>query len=89
MRVTVQASPAVAEALRGDAPATPESLAVDQLARIVGGDLRALHETDDPALRTYFTLDIADDAGSARFIEQLRRVPGITAAYVKPPEALP
>ena len=90
MQVTLQASPAVADALRGQAPATPESQAVAHLARAAGAKLRALHdETADPTLSTYFIVDVADDATATHIIELLRRSPGIVAAYVKPPEALP
>lgn len=90
MKVTLQVSPAVADALRGQAPATPESQAVAHLADAAGARLRALHDaTADPTLSTYFTVDLADDATATHVIDQLRRSPGIVAAYVKPPEALP
>jgi hypothetical protein len=44
--------------------------------------------TDD-TLRTWYSVDVADEATAHSVVTQLLRQPDVAAAYVKPPDALP
>lgn len=89
MRVTVQLPDALAQSVRGG-ERTTDALALERLVRELDIELQPLHAaTDDPALRRYFTAEVADDARGHRAAERLRASPLIAAAYVKPPEAMP
>jgi hypothetical protein len=80
--VTVQVKPELA--LPRGAPA------LDALAGELGVTFRAMHpDTDDPTLRTYFTVDVPNAASAERVAARLRDSPAIAAAYVKPPDAMP
>jgi hypothetical protein len=51
---------------------------------------RALHPgASDPTLRSYVVVDADDPASAEHIAERLRANPAITAAYVKPPDAMP
>jgi hypothetical protein len=90
MRITVQLSGDAAQSLRARAPATPESQALWATANGLGISLEPLHpDSDDPTLRTYFTVDVPDGAAAQHVIDHLRQNPAVSAAYVKPPDAMP
>lgn len=88
-RITVQVDPKLIDASPGNTEVTrlPQ---LESVARELRVAFRALHPgTSDPTLRSYLVVD-ADDAASAEHIAgRLRANPAITAAYVKPPDAMP
>lgn len=54
-----------------------------------GSPLVAVHpQSDDPTLSRWFTAQV-DNAKAAEFVETLRSLPDVTAAYVKPRAAMP
>jgi len=90
MCVTVQATNELARALRQESPATAESREVTEIAGDVGAVLEPLHAgTRDSSLRRYFILQVPDQPTAERVLARLRQVRDVTAAYVKPPDALP
>ena len=90
MDIIVQVESATAHALQGSDPATS---AVDELRRAtreLGLRLEPLHPgAADPHLAPYFIVVAPDLAAAERAAERLRRCQAVTAAYVKPPDALP
>lgn len=90
MQVIVQVPSAGVDAPHREAPATPGSRVLERLERELGIELHALHpDSGDSALRTSFSIDIPDGSRAQQIVEQLRRDPAVSAAYIKPPEALP
>jgi hypothetical protein len=89
LRITVELAPDVARQLHGAGPATP---ATDDLARVVndaGVRLEPIHPgVQDRTLRSFFTIDVRDDDAQA-LIERLLKLPAVTAAYLKPVDAMP
>jgi hypothetical protein len=58
-------------------------------AKEFGASLQAIHPTsDDPGLASWFSAQV-DNTRAAEFVETLRRMPEVTAAYVKPRAAMP
>lgn len=89
MLLTVQVSDELAVALRQGTQAATEASELRQIADELGISLHPLHPgSDDPSLRSYFTVEVPDAAAAQRVIARLRQSPGITAAYVKPPDAM-
>jgi pyruvate/2-oxoglutarate dehydrogenase complex dihydrolipoamide acyltransferase (E2) component len=77
MRITVQLAPELIEA--------PE---VARLADELGISLQAMHPgTSDPALASYFVVDVADAGAAQDIVSRLRHSPAVRAAYVKPHDA--
>lgn len=88
--IVVQVTPALAGPLRGEAPSTSDSAAVERIVANERARLHALHpDSSDSELRTWFALDLPEDADPSRLLAGLRARHDITAAYVKPPDALP
>jgi hypothetical protein len=59
-------------------------LAAFETARSFGLQLQAMHpQSKDPALLRWFHAEV-ENAKAADFIRTLRRIPEVTAAYVKP-----
>jgi hypothetical protein len=88
-RITVQVDPKLVDASPRDTEVTriPE---LESAARELRVAFRALHPgTSDPTLRTYVVVDADDPASAEHIAERLRANPAITAAYVKPPDAMP
>jgi len=78
-QVVVQLSP---NALSG--PESAKRQAPFERANDFGLTLKALHpESDDPVLSCWFSAEV-DSAKATEFIESLRKMPEVTAAYVKP-----
>jgi hypothetical protein len=60
-----------------------------ETARNFGLTLKAIHpQSDDPTLARWFHVQI-DNAKAAEFVQRLRNIPEVTAAYVKPPAEVP
>jgi hypothetical protein len=58
-------------------------------ARQFGTSLKAVHpRSEDPSLAKWFTAQV-DNTKAGEFIETLRRIPEVRAAYVKPRAAMP
>jgi hypothetical protein len=58
-------------------------------AKEFGASLRAIHpSSEDPGLASWFTAQV-DNTKANEFVETLRRMPEVTAAYVKPRAAMP
>jgi hypothetical protein len=77
MRITVQLVPELAKASE-----------IARLADDLGISFRALHPgTDDPALASYFVVDVPDSGATQDIVTRLRHSPAVRAAYVKPPDA--
>ena len=58
-------------------------------ARRFGASLQAIHpQSADPKLATWFTAQV-DNTKATELIESLRKLPEVTAAYVKPRAAMP
>ena len=90
VRITVQVSPEVARALHHRAPATAVSQGIARVLESLSVPLEPLHpDTDDEILSSYFAADVPDATAAQAVISQLRPLPGVQAAYVKPPDELP
>jgi hypothetical protein len=88
-RITVQVDPKLVEATPSDTEVNrlPE---LESVARELRVTFRALHPgTSDPTLRSYLVVDADDPASAEHIAGRLRANPAITAAYVKPPDAMP
>jgi hypothetical protein len=87
MRITVQLTEEAADAMRrGGAGARPVREAADAL----GLTLTPLHpDVNDAALGRYFIAKAKGSPDVERILARLRQTPGVTAAYLKPPDALP
>jgi hypothetical protein len=58
-------------------------------AQEFGASLKAIHpSSEDPALSSWFTAQV-DNRKANELVETLRRIPEVTAAYVKPRAAMP
>lgn len=73
--------------------ANPPSGSQDQgafaTAKDLGAPLQAIHpQSDDAALARWFTAQV-DNAKATEFVETLRKLPEVSAAYVKPRAAAP
>ena len=92
MEVTVYLRADLARGLGGERPATA---AARELARAVEelgiGPLPPGPAVDDgrPATAIAVAVAVPDLAAAERLIARLRRVEGVEAAYVKPPDAMP
>ena len=54
-----------------------------------GTSLKAIHpSSEDPTLARWFTAQV-DNTRAGEFVETLRQIPEVTAAYVKPRAAMP
>ena len=88
-RITVQVDPTLVNAAPSDVEVN-RLPAVESVARDLRVAFRALHPgTSDPTLRTYLVVDADDPASAEHIAGRLRAHPAITAAYVKPPDAMP
>ena len=90
MEVTVYLRADLARGLGGERPATA---AARELARAVEelgiGPLPPGPAVDDGRPATAIAVAVPDLAAAERLIARLRRVEGVEAAYVKPPDAMP
>jgi hypothetical protein len=89
MQVTIQVSADVARALHGRNPPIAESEALLKMIETFGLTLERMHpNTDDHALQSYFTVEVADPTTAQRFVERVQESEAVEAAYVKPPDEL-
>lgn len=90
MQVTVQVTADEARALHRRGPPTARSKALLRKVGILGLLLEPLHhDTDDPTLQSYFTVEVPDWASAQRVMHRLGRSKAVLAAYVKPPDEMP
>ena len=81
MRVTLQLTPAAAK--RARAPRTRS--AKGQVLRWLEHPLQPVHPTtQDPALSTFFTVEVEDPAQASELVERLLADPSVEGAYIKP-----
>ena len=70
------------------APGSPAS-ELGKLVASSGASLRPLHPgTSDPELATYYIVHVPDPAAAPRVLDKLRGHAAVTAAYIKPPDAM-
>jgi hypothetical protein len=82
--VVVQLAPGVGPATRASPDRSPFAT-----AERFGLTLQALHpRSDDPNLARWYRVRIENNK-AAEFVETLRDIPDVTAAYVKPPAEPP
>lgn len=82
-QVVVQLVPAAAS------EADAQQNAAFRRAEEFGTSLQAIHpNSTDPSLASWFTAQV-DNKKAGEFVETLRRIPEVTAAYVKPRAAMP
>ena len=85
MEVVIQISPP-AKAGESDQPVTSLRREVQKL----GLKLEPVHpRTTDPVLATYYRVQAPDAPTAKRVVESVRRLPSISAAYVKPADEVP
>jgi hypothetical protein len=88
VQITVKASPEHVAALHAEA-STPEARALRETLDEQGVSLSPMHPSvDDPALASYFTVDV-DDSRVDAVLDALHSSAAIEAAYVKPADELP
>jgi hypothetical protein len=70
-------------------PSSEEGGGAFALAKDFGAPLQAIHpQSEDANLARWFTTQV-DNAKAAEFVETLRSLPEVSAAYVKPRVAAP
>ena len=90
MRIAVQLSETAARSLRAASPNAAGEHALAKLARDLRVSLQPTHpDTSEPTLRSWYSVDVADEAIAHSVVTQLLRQPDVLAAYIKPPDALP
>lgn len=89
-QLVVQLSPSAAADLAAGEPKTSAAQAVSRAVQSAGGTVSPMHPgTADPALASYFSVDLSGGESAADLAEKLNRLPSVEAAYVKPEDALP
>jgi hypothetical protein len=90
MRITVQLSDMAARSLGAPAREPRRDDPLSTLARELHVSLEPTHpDSPDPTLRTWYSVDVPDEATAHSVATQLRRRPEVVAAFVKPPDAMP
>lgn len=90
MQITIQVTTAAARRLHERAPPTPATEELARAAAQLGVALKPLHPgVEDPALATYFVVEVPDMATASQVMDQLQRCQAVEAAYVKPPDEMP
>jgi hypothetical protein len=93
MEVVLQLTLALALALQGKSVPGADTAALVSIERVLaqeGVRLVPIHPgSDDPTLVTWFRVDGVTPATAERIGAALRRLPGVTAAYIKPSAELP
>ena len=90
MRVSIKLNSQTASELHGEAATSKRTRALVKTARTYGAALQPMHPgTDDPELRSYFFVDVDEEASAEEVAEALREHEAVEGAYIKPPDALP
>jgi hypothetical protein len=90
MRIAVQLSETAARSLRAPARDAANDDGLAKLARDLRVSLQPTHpDTTDPTLRSWYSVDVPDEATAHSVVTELLRRPDVLAAYVKPLDALP
>lgn len=91
VEVIVQLAPAAAAKLRNGPPSDPDIAPLQRVLEELGVTLRPQHpDVDDPELTRYFVGETSDwDDDGSRAVAALTALRDVTAAYAKPPAALP
>jgi len=90
MQVTVEVSADVVRAQLQRDPLAAEPEVLLEMIKTLGLTVEPMHRnTDDPNLRSYFIVEVPDNATAQRVIDRLRQSKAVVAAYVKPPDELP
>lgn len=78
MEIVIQIPPDVAQAFHQS----------EELLKTLGTFclvLKPMHrDTNDPNLKSYFTVEVQDDVAAKRVVSCLQQVKVVTAAYIKP-----
>ena len=89
MQIVVMLRAAEAPAPRG-ASARGAGESVAELVQRLGFHLEPMHPgARDAALRSSYTVEVADAAAAQQVAHALQQHPAVEAAYVKPPDAAP
>jgi hypothetical protein len=89
MRITVQLSPEITQALDKGEPLENAASDIQSVLDGLAVQLKPLHPgVDDEKLASYFTVDVADSARANEVLQRLRPCRGVQAAYMKPPAEL-
>jgi len=90
MQATVQVTAEAARALQG--PPSAAQRANPLLDFLVQHNLALapMHKgAADPELRSFYVMELPDSVNPDLLLDRLRSMPGVEAAYVKPPDELP
>ncbi len=84
-QITVQVSEGMARALQSRGPWTQELDVLRRRAEELGADLQQMFPgVEDATLMTFLLAEVPDAEDANRIAAELRRCPGVEAAYVKP-----
>ena len=90
MQVTVHLRSDIAKALQSRSRGVAAAQSLIEHLRRVPAELHPLHpDSDDKELATHFYLETGSEEEAHRLVESLLKQSGVTAAYVKPPDAAP
>ncbi len=90
MVVTLQLAADAAESLRSGGARGREQADLLEAVSRYQAVLRPQHpRVKDPRLATYFMVDVADADQARRFVEEVRQLASVEAAFVKPADAMP
>ena len=85
MRITVQLTADATRGARGASPAKRRGV-----LPWLGDRLNRVHpDTADPALASFFSIDVPDRHEAAILLDRLLADPAVTAAYIKPDDEAP
>ena len=90
MQVTVHLTPEIAREFKQGVTNSPAASDIVDATNRLGVTLRPLHPgSTDPALESIFIVNAKDGEHAKTVVSELQACPGIEAAYVKPPPAMP
>lgn len=90
MQITVHLTPEVAKSFRKPGMDCPAASSLRSRLSNMKLKISPLHDgTDDPELFRHFHLEVANEVAAVPIVEELNQLPGVEAAYLKPPEGPP
>ena len=90
MQVTVHLRSDIAKAIQSRSRGMAAAQSLIEHLHSVHAELHPLHpDSDDKELATHFFLEADSEEEAKGLVESLLKQPGVTAAYVKPPDASP